>query len=116
MTFGLRTGSTNATTTYSGGQVGFTYTGSSIGAGSSGNSTFGAFDYDSGNTNAGGLHIKVNNPFIAKATTYHFDAAQYNYTQTRQGIHGVATSYDSMWFTLNSGTLSGKVSVYGFVK
>jgi len=115
-TFGLRTGSTNATSTYSGGQVGYAYSGSSVGAGSSGGSSFGAFDYTSGDTNAGGFHLKINNPFVAKATTFHFDAAQYNYTQTRQGIHGVSTSYDSLWFTLNSGTLSGKVSVYGFVK
>jgi hypothetical protein len=114
--FGLRTGGTNATSNYSGGQVGYTYTNSSVAVGGSGGSVFANFDISTGDTNAGGFHLRLNNPFIAKSTTFHFDAAQYNYTQTRQGIHLVATSYDSMFFNINSGTLSGKVSVYGYSK
>jgi hypothetical protein len=115
MNIGLRSGSTNATSNYSGGQVGMTYANNSIASGSSGGSSFGSFDFTNGDANAGGFHLKVNSPFIAKATTLHLDSAQHNYQNLRNGIHLVATSYDSLFFTV-SGTVSGKVSVYGYSK
>jgi hypothetical protein len=114
--FGLRSGSTNATGNYNGGQVGYTYTNSNIGSGASNTSTFSSFDYTTGDTNAGGFYIKLGNPFAAKATQIYFEAAQFVYQMYRSGFHSVATSYDSMYFTLNSGTISGKVSVYGYSK
>jgi hypothetical protein len=115
MNIGLRTGSTNATSNYSGGQVGYSYVNNSIGSGSSGGSSFGSFDFTNGDANAGGFHLKVNNPFVAKGTTLHLESAQHNYALYRQGIHAVATSYDSLFFTV-TGTVSGKVSVYGYSK
>ncbi len=115
MNIGLRSGSTNATSNYSGGQVGYSYVNNSIGSGSSGGSSFGSFDFTNGDANAGGFHLKVNNPFVAKATTLHLESAQHNYANYRQGIHLVASSYDSLFFTV-SGTVSGKVSVYGYSK
>ncbi len=71
--FGLRSGSTNATGNYNGGQVGYTYTGSNIGSGASNTSTFSSFDYTTGDTNAGGFYIKLGNPFAAKATQIYFE-------------------------------------------
>lgn len=115
-TYGLRSGSTNATSSYSGGQAGYAYSGSSVGNGSSGQSAYGAFDYTSGDANAGSFVITVSNPYLAKATSIHYSSVQYNYQATRGAVHLVATSYDSMWFTLFGGTLSGKVSVYGYAK
>jgi hypothetical protein len=115
MNIGLRSGSTNATSNYSGGQVGYSYVNNSIGSGSSGGSSFGSFDFTNGDANAGGFHLKVNNPFVAKATTLHLESAQHNYANYRQGIHLVASSYDSLFFTV-TGTVSGKVSAYGYSK
>jgi hypothetical protein len=114
--FGLRTGTTNATSSYNAGQLGYAYTNTPASIGQTNVASIGAFDFNSGNTNAGGFHLKLENPFIAKSTSFHYDCVQYNYVVTRQGIHTVATSYDSLWFTVNAGTISGKVSVYGFVK
>jgi hypothetical protein len=34
----------------------------------------------------------------------------------RSGVHNLANSYDSLWFTVNSGTVSGNISIYGLAK
>lgn len=116
MSGGLRTGSTNATSNYSSGQVGFSYANNSIGGGGTGQSNI--FDMDFGNTSTTqtSFTLFIASPFIAKSTTYQFQASTQLYGIQRNGIHGVATSYDSLWVTINSGTISGKVSVYGYAK
>jgi hypothetical protein len=116
MSGGLRTGATNATANYNAGQVGTSFTGSNIAGGSSGQANI--FDMDFGNTSTTqtSFQLFLASPFIAKSTTYSFNASTQIYTILKNGIHAVATSYDSFWVTINTGTLSGKVSVYGYAK
>jgi hypothetical protein len=113
---GLRTGTTNATANYSGGQVGFTYAGGNINGGSSGQANICDFDFGTANIAADSFQLFLSAPFITKATTYAFNATTNIYQILKNGIHAVSTSYDSLWVTINSGTISGKVSVYGYAK
>jgi hypothetical protein len=80
MSGGLRTGATNATANYNAGQVGTSFTGSNISGGSSGQANI--FDMDFGNTSTTqtSFQLFLASPFIAKSTTYSFNASTQIYT------------------------------------
>ena len=115
-TFGLRTGATNSTASYYSSKFGYSYAGSNLSGGSTTGTSISLVDYTTGAANAAGFSCLISNPFTASATTCVTNFAAFNQGETRTTMHQVATSYDSLWFTLNSGTISGKVSVYGFSK
>lgn len=113
LTFGLRTGSTNATSNYSYSYTQYSYVGNLAAGGGSGAGNMGALDYD---TTAGGMVLDLQSPFLAKPTTYNQRYSAHNAAGIKNGNHTNSTSYDGMWFSLASGTISGKVSVYGYAK
>jgi hypothetical protein len=115
-TFGLRAGATNSTASYYSSKFGYSYAGSNLSGGSTTGTSISLVDYTTGAANAAGFECLISNPYTASATFCVTNFAAFNQGETRTTMHQVATSYDSLWFTLNSGTLSGKVSVYGYSK
>jgi hypothetical protein len=112
--FGLRSGATNSNTAYAYMQYRFTYGGSNQTGTQTSAGDMGFAAWNTTAVAAGNFSIQLNNPFIAAATffdwTNSYDAA----AQWTAGQHQVATSYDSMYFTVASGTVSGTISVYGY--
>jgi hypothetical protein len=112
-TFGLRAGGTNKTSNYSYMYNQITYANSALSGGGTGGGDAGAFNYS---TTAGSAVIKVLNPFNTAATTLLNDFAVYNAGGINRYLQTESVSYDSFWVTPNSGTISGKVMVYGYAK
>jgi hypothetical protein len=111
LTYGLRTGSTNAATNYDYFYYQISTGGSVANGGGTGSLTGGNLDYG---TAAGHMVLKVMNPYVAAPTALIGQYTAYNAQGIRSSRHTDSTSFDGMWFTLNSGTVSGKVSVYGY--
>jgi hypothetical protein len=115
--FGLRTGSTNSTSGYNNTRFQYTYANANQANGTSGGAQMEYLQWGSTNATAGGATIKLKGPFLAKATQVNFAVMADTYANQSAGQHAVATSYDSMWFGApDSGTLSGKIRVYGMAK
>jgi hypothetical protein len=115
ITFGLRTGSTNAT----GADYNYMYyqistVGGIAQGGGAGTTSFGSFDY--GTAEKGDLIVKLNRPYLAESTGMMAQFSQYNAMGTKGSLHTLSTSYDSLWVSPTSGTVSGKVMVYGYAK
>jgi hypothetical protein len=115
-TYGLRTGSTNATTTYKYANYQYNYAGSNQSATSSSATEFGALDYATTDADAGSLFLTIRAPYLTKATQCTIQKNGNDRAGMSNVIHAVATSYESMWFTVTSGTISGKVRIYGLAK
>jgi hypothetical protein len=115
-TYGLRTGSTNATANYKYVNYQYNYTGSNQSAVSTGASEFGALDYATTNADAGSIFLTLRAPFLAKATQCTIQKNGNDRAGMSNVLHADATSYESMWFTVTSGTISGKVRIYGLAK
>jgi hypothetical protein len=111
ITYGLRTGSTNAASNYDFFYYQISTAGGVANGGGTGSLTGGNIDYD---TSAGHMILKVMNPFVASPTGLIAQYTAHNAQGIRSTRHTNSTSYESMWFTVNSGTVSGKVSVYGY--
>jgi len=112
--FGLRTGSTNATANYAVANFRSTYTTNIQNSWDTGAAQLSFLNLVSGASTALSFVLNLNSPFEASATGY-FHQMSYNTSEQKtSGQHQVATSYDSMWFTVISGTVSGSISVYGY--
>jgi hypothetical protein len=114
LTWGLRTGSTNAT----GSDYSFYYSqistaGSLAQGGGSGTTSFGSFDYG---TSPGDMIAKINRPFLAATTGTMRQYCAYNANGVGGSQHTLSNSYESLWVSPTSGTISGKVMVYGYAK
>jgi len=115
ITFGLRTGSTNAT----GADYNYFYyqistAGNIAQGGGAGSNGFGSFDY--GTSTKGDLIFKISRPYLAESTGMMAQFAQHNAMGTKGSLHTLSTSYESLWVAPTSGTVSGKVMVYGYAK
>ena len=114
--YGLRTGSTNSTASYKYVNYAYTFAGSNGSSNSTGDSSMGALDWTTTDADAGSLFITLRGPYLAKATQSSIQKSQNAGASMQNGLHAVATSYESMWFTVNSGTVSGKIRIYGLAK
>jgi hypothetical protein len=112
--FGLRTGSTNSTASYAQNIQRTTYTTLVQNSQSTGAALMGNFNHTTADSTVTSFILQLSSPFEAKATGFSFDTAYDVAPMQIYGQHQVATSYESMWFTVNSGTLSGSISVYGY--
>jgi hypothetical protein len=116
LTYGLRTGSTNATTLYKRALFSYTYAGTNLSAGQTTNGAVGSMDWTTSNADAAGATVTLNGPFLSKATNIFVSMNSNDYAVVSAGLHASATSYDSLWFTLGSGTVTGSVKIYGMAK
>jgi hypothetical protein len=114
--YGLRTGSTNAVANYKYVSYQFTYAGSNQSGTGTSNVDIGSLNWTTTAADAGGLSIRIKAPFIAKATQHFTLKSQNDAGASVQGLHAVATSFNSLWFIVNSGTVSGKIRIYGLAK
>jgi hypothetical protein len=115
--FGLRTGSTNATSNYK--VAGFYSLFSSAALNAQATTNQGQLDtieWGSSTTTNGAGSFLIMNPYKAKNTLFYYNEQTDSAVVYRSGSHSVATSYDSLWFTVNSGTVSGNISIYGLAK
>lgn len=118
MEFGLRIGSTNATgTDYKNGGYYVQYSTAALVAGvSSGIGRMSTFDPGTSTTTNGAAQLFLSAPFKTTNTTFDFNIQLFDAVAERSGVHALATSYDSMWFTLSAGTVTGNISIYGLAK
>jgi hypothetical protein len=66
-------------------------------------------------TNGLSLNIELQNPFLAKYTTFQSAQTRTDIAGSNVGIHQVATSYTSFILKPNAGTLTGgEIRVYGY--
>jgi hypothetical protein len=66
-------------------------------------------------TTALSLVMELNNPFLAKNTSYSTTVARTGLAGPSQGLHTVATSYTSFTLTPDIGTITGgTIRVYGY--
>jgi hypothetical protein len=117
MSMGLRTGSTNATANYKfGGYVVEygTFTVNATTAASTARISY--VDWGSTTTTNSAYIFDFFNPFKTTNTNFSGMMAKDAAMNYQAGTHAVATSYDSLWFTIDSGTLSGNISIYGLAK
>jgi hypothetical protein len=117
----LRSGSTDSSTSYYYGYAG-QYESSTVrteyGSNVSGGWWAGTMDF--GNT---GHYVTANfdlyRPFLAVPTTFTYTSTSMNYTGSVSGNagggqHRVSTSYDGFNIVADTGTITGKVQVYGY--
>ena len=112
--FGLRTGSTNSTANYARLNYRYTYAGAQQNSQSATGNHMSSFDMTDQDSTAANFNVFLDSPFLAQATGFTNETAYSHSAMTSIGQHQVATSYDSMWFTVNTGTVSGTISVYGY--
>jgi hypothetical protein len=112
-TCGLRASSTNKTANYNYAYYQISTAGGVAEGGGSGGGDGGSMDYSS---TAGGGIVRVINPYNTAATALLLDYAQHNAGGMRRHLQTEAISFDSFWVNVTSGTISGKVMVYGYSK
>jgi len=89
------------------------YNNTPAGGGSSNGSTF--FYLGGASTNGLNLNCELQNPFLAKYTSFQSANVLTNRAGASAGIHQVATSYTDFTLAPNSGTLTGgTIRVYGY--
>lgn len=75
------------------------------------------FNLGSIDTTALSLVLELNNPFLAKNTTFSTAVTRTGLAGTSQGLHTVATSYTAFTLTPDTGTITGgTIRVYGYIK
>jgi hypothetical protein len=108
-------GTNNTSSTYSNINTYVQYNGT--GAGYEGNlsGTFAKLAFND-STREFPLNLDVRSPFEAKYT--YFTSLNPNdlYSQTWQGIHATATSYDGISIFPSAGTITGELNIYGYKK
>ena len=117
MDFGLRIGSTNAT----GGNyilLGYYMVAgnSTINGQATTNSKMDNIEWGSTTTTNTSARLYLSAPFKTTNTGWDLRFENNAAIVRRAGIHNLATSYDSLWFTVTSGTVSGNISIYGLAK
>jgi hypothetical protein len=117
MAMGLRTGSTNATADYKFGGWAVEYANNTISPlNSNSNARITYLDWGSTSTTNAAYTFDFFNPFKTTNTTFSIAIIRDVVMSMRGGTHEVATSYDSLWFTVDSGTVSGSISIFGLAK
>lgn len=58
--------------------------------------------------------LTVNNPNLARRTTFSSTYIRDDFVSAKFGAHTVATAYDSMVVTCGAGTFGGTITVYGY--
>ena len=113
LTMGLRTGTTNKTANYNYMYSQISTANNTAAAGGTGGGDGASLDYGS---TASHCVVRVMNPYNSTATGFITDYIQYNAGGVRRNLQTEALSFESLWVTVNSGTISGKVMVYGLAK
>jgi hypothetical protein len=117
MAMGLRTGSTNATADYKFGGWVVEYPNNTISPiNSNSNARVTYLDWGSTTATNAAYTFDFFNPFKTTNTTFSITIIRDVAISMRGGTHQVATSYDSLWFTVDSGTVSGSISIFGLAK
>lgn len=116
LTYGLRIGSTNSSSNYKKALFQYTYANTNQSSGNTTSGHVGSMDWGTTNAAAASASVVLNGPFLAKATGLFTSMNSEVYAQVVAGIHADATSYDSLWFTLGGGTVTGSVKIYGMAK
>ena len=115
--FGLRSGGTNATSSYETAGYYMLYSSSTInGQAATGDSKFDSIEWGTSTTDNSSGNLFLFSPFKTTNTGFEYNQEAPGAIVRRSGNHAVATSYDSLWFTVNSGTVSGNISIYGLGK
>jgi hypothetical protein len=116
--FGLRIGSSNATgTDYKNAGYYMLYTSTTIVGGvSNGIGRMATLDPGTSSTQNAAATLFLSAPFKTTNTGFDLDAQVFDAIAKRSGVHSLATSYDSMWFTVSTGTVTGNISIYGLAK
>ena len=117
LTFGYRSGSTNSTSNYDSNGY-YQQSGSATITGTQAVNVgrLDTLDCGSTTTTQGFAEITINAPFKTTMTTFNYNAQIFDAIVVRSGDHSSATSFDSMWFTLSTGTITGNISIYGLAK
>ncbi len=111
----LRSSGTDTTTGYYGNTMYQVYNLATVSGGSINNST--TIDFSAADAaNVTFAEITVGSPFLSERTTFFSTDWGADYTRFWRGVVSNTTSYDSINFYPGSGTITGKVSVYGFNK
>lgn len=116
--FGLRTGSTNATGAnyrFAGFYQEYTST-AVVGQANTANTLMDYLEWGTSTTTNSAAVLYISAPFKTTNTNFRFNAEGPVFLAQRSGSHTLANSYESLWFTLGSGTLSGNISIYGLGK
>lgn len=115
--FGLRTGSTNSTASYSYAGYYMFYTSATVNpqAGTS-QTKMDTFEWGSSSTTNTHSSLILSAPYKATNTCFAYEQQTPDAIVRRTGMHTLATSYDSMWFSVYSGTVSGNITIYGLAK
>ena len=117
MAMGLRTGSTNATADYKFGGWVVEYANNTISpVNSNSNARITYLDWGSTTTTNAAYTFDFFNPFKTTNTTFSITIMRDASISMRGGTHEAATSYDSLWFTVDTGTVSGSISIFGLDK
>jgi hypothetical protein len=117
----LRSGVTDSSASYFWGYPGITQAGSGSNENGNNSSTgWWVVTTDAGNNNHYSTAIlNLYRPFLAVPTTMTYNSTSLDFSGVVRGnagggVHGVLTSYDSFNILPSSGTISGKIQVYGF--
>jgi hypothetical protein len=118
MQFGLRIGSTNATGSNYVTMGYYMLAGNTtINGQASTQSRMDNVEWGSTTTTNTSATLYLSAPFETTNTGFRFNMEQAGGAIVqRSGIHNLANSYDSLWFTVDSGTVSGNISIYGLAK
>jgi hypothetical protein len=82
-----------------------------------GNNTTSWFNIGAIDTTSISLVMELNNPFLAKNTSFSTAVTRTGLAGASQGLHTVATSYTGFTLTPDTGTITGgTIRVYGYIK
>jgi len=113
---GLRIGGTNSATNYRQVNYQFTYAGVNNSNTQTSGTNMMNLSWGTAAADASGSTLKLKGVFLAKGTQFQVDRSMWDSGGIIRGQHNAATSYDSLFFTIGSGTVSGVIRIYGLAK